>query len=145
MLTFTSAPVESPLEVIGELRATVHVSCDRPTFDVFVRLCEVDDKGRSWNIADGIQRIVVDGDDPDAVHTVTVELTPTAVRFRRGTRIRVQVAGGAHPRYARNFGTLAPLADATESDLHAARLLIHHDAEHPSSISLPVASPDGSG
>jgi uncharacterized protein len=141
VLTFTSAPMEHPLEIIGELRATVHVSCDRPTFDVFVRLCEVDDKGRSWNIADGIQRTVVDRDDADAVHAVTVHLAPTAYCYRRGTRIRVQVAAGAHPHFARNFGTLAPLADATDADLVAANIVVHHGDEHPSSISLPVPAP----
>jgi hypothetical protein len=42
-----------------------------------------------------------------------VRLWPTAHRFKRGHRIRVQVSSGAFPRYARNPGTGEPHATAT--------------------------------
>ncbi len=35
--------------------------------------------------------------------------TPIAHRFRAGSRIRVLIAGGSHPRFARNLGTGEPL------------------------------------
>ena len=41
--------------------------------------------------------------------TVTIELDAVAHRFRAGSRIRVLVAGGSHPRFARNLGTGEPL------------------------------------
>jgi predicted acyl esterase len=50
----------------------------------------------------------------------------------------VQVSSGAFPRYGRNPGTGEPRATATR--LLAATQSIHHDAEHPSSITLPVGS-----
>lgn len=51
-------------------------------------------------------------------------------------RIRVQVASGAFPRYARNLGTGEPRATATT--LRAADQAVHHDPAHPSAIVLPV-------
>ena len=64
-------------------------------------------------------------------------LWPTAHRFKRGHRIRVQVSSGAFPRYARNLGTGEPRAAATR--LVAADQSVYHDPERPSAIFLPVA------
>jgi predicted acyl esterase len=61
---------------------------------VFVRLCDVDEKGTSTNICDGLVSVT----DADQTTRVTVQLWPTAYRFARGHRIRVQVSSGAFPR-----------------------------------------------
>jgi putative CocE/NonD family hydrolase len=146
VLTFTSAPLEEPVEIIGPVSAEVTVraasvrsngSADlAPHFDVFVRLCEVDTQDRSWNICDGLARAAdVAGDSV----VVRVDLWPTAYRFAPGHRIRVQVSGGAHPRFSRNPGTGAPLGH--ELELRAVR----QELLSPSSISLPVSDPAYSG
>ena len=64
-------------------------------------------------------------------------LWPTAHRFRRGHRLRLQVSSGAHPRVARNPGSGEPLGTATT--MVAADQAVYHDPEHPSAIVLPVA------
>jgi uncharacterized protein len=71
----------------------------------------------------------------DGVHAVEVELWPVGHRLRAGHRIRVHVAGGAHPRHARNPGTGEPLA--TARNLLAAENEIFHDPDRPSAIRLP--------
>ena len=48
---------------------------------------------------------------------------PVAHRFRAGSRIRVLVAGGSHPRFARNLGTGEPLS--TGSRLRPATHTVH--------------------
>jgi len=63
---------------------------------------------------------------------VSIELWPAAHRFRSGHRIRVQVSGGAHPRYARNPGTADPLATAV--DLRPVEVEVAHG---PSLVRLP--------
>ena len=111
--------------------------------DLFVRVCDVDAQGVSRNVVDGIQRLSVRsipapdlsaGDD--GVLAVDVELFPTAYRIAAGHRIRVQVSGGAFPRFARNFGTTEPFATATR--YVCCRFEIHHDAQHPAQVTLPV-------
>lgn len=72
----------------------------------------------------------------DELGPVQVALWPTAYRFRRGHRIRVQVSSGAFPRFARNTGTGEPHATATV--LHAADQEVHHGAGCPSAVVLPV-------
>lgn len=91
---FTSAPLVDPLDVMGAVAAHVHVARDNPHADFFVRLCDVDPNGRSINVCDGIVRLGP-GDPVDGI--VAVALLDTAHLFARGHRMRVQIAGGAHP------------------------------------------------
>jgi len=72
----------------------------------------------------------------DELTCAAVRLWPTAHRFRRGHRIRVLVASGAFPRYARNPGTGEPHATATR--LVAADQTVYHDPGHASAIILPM-------
>lgn len=131
VLTFTSEPLGEDLEVIGEISAQMWVRADRPSADVFVRLCDVDERGRSWNITDDLVRIATNG-----VTRADLRLAPTAYRFAKGHRLRIQVSGGAFPRFARNLGTGEPHATATVG--HATRLEILHDDAHPSVVTIPA-------
>ncbi|RDI24541.1 CocE/NonD family hydrolase [Lentzea flaviverrucosa] len=130
VLVFTSAVLDADVEVIGEIAAEVWLRADRPSCDLFVRLCDVDGRGRSLNICDDLVKV-----RPDGVTRVTVALSPTAHVFRRGHRIRVQVSAGAFPRFARNLGDGGPSHTATEP--RATTVEVFHDAGHPSSIVLP--------
>jgi uncharacterized protein len=132
VLIYTTAPVDADVEVVGEVSAQIWFQSSLPQADVFVRLCDVDPEGKSWNICDGLTSV----SGADELASVTVQLWPTAYRFRRGHRIRVQVSSGAFPRYGRNPGTGEPRATATR--LLPATQSVHHDQEHPSSITLPV-------
>ena len=143
VLVFTGPPLPSDLDVVGQVRARVHVRSELEHADVFVRLCDVDPTGASRNVVDGIRRLdprTVPADDvevcDDGVLAVDVELYPTAYRVRAGHRLRLQVSGGAFPRYARSLGTAEPFGTATEG--RSCRFEVHHDAAHPSRLVLPV-------
>jgi putative CocE/NonD family hydrolase len=101
VLSFTSDVLTEDLCVFGNPVAELAHGCDHPYVDVFVRISEVDAKGRSRNVSDAYRRL--DGSARDGV--LTLELDAIAHRFRTGTRIRVLIAGGSHPRFARNLGT----------------------------------------
>ena len=101
VLTFTSTPLVEPLEVVGSPRVELVYETDNPRADFFVRLCEVRQDGRSINVSDGFTRLRPD--QPNG--TIQLRLDAIAHRFNPGVRIRLQVSGGAHPRYARNLGT----------------------------------------
>jgi putative CocE/NonD family hydrolase len=132
VLKYTTAPLEHDVEVVGEVEAQIWFRSSLPYADVFVRLCDVDERGRSFNVCDGLVSLT----GADALQRVTVVLWPTAHCFNRGHRIRVQVSSGAFPRYARNYGTGEPRATATR--LIAANQAVYHGPDHPSAIILPV-------
>jgi len=150
VLTYTSPVLAEDLTVIGPLTAELYLRSSLEHTDFFVRLCDVSEKGRSFNLSDGIVRLT-----PGSVHTredgvfkLDVAMWPTANTFRAGHRIRLQVSSGAHPLFCRNTGTGEPLATATT--MRSADQEVFHDASRPSSISLPVvrllaAEPLGDG
>lgn len=140
VLVFTGTPLDRDLDVIGEVGARVYVRTDLGHADVYVRLCDVDSRGVSRNVTEGILRLRpgTPQADEDGVVTAEVGLFPTAYRFRRGHRLRLQVAGGAFPRFARNHGTGEPAHEAVDGK--PCRFEIFHDPARPSAITLPVFS-----
>jgi len=132
VLKYTTGVLEHDVEVVGEIGAEIWFRSSVPYADVFVRLCDVDERGRSANVCDGLVSLST----ADTPSLAAVRLWPTAHRFKRGHRIRVQVSSGAFPRYARNHGTGEPRATATR--LVAAAQFVYHDPAHASAIILPV-------
>ncbi|HJT58135.1 MAG TPA: CocE/NonD family hydrolase [Ktedonobacteraceae bacterium] len=138
VLTYTSAPLEQDLDVIGPVQVELFARSSLEHTDFFTRLCDVDEHGTSLNVCDALLR-VEPGQQPtttDGCLRLTIDLWPTAHRFRRGHRVRLQVSSGAHPRYARNTGSGEPLASATK--LVVADQSIYHDPKHPSSVELAI-------
>jgi putative CocE/NonD family hydrolase len=138
VLTYTSSPLERDTEAIGPVSAELFVRSSLEHTDFFARLCDVEPSGRSTNVCDGLLRLVPGrpAPEPDGCLKVAIDLWPTAYRFRRGHRLRLQVSSGAFPRWARNLGSGEPLATATT--LCTADQEVYHDPAHPSAIILPV-------
>jgi uncharacterized protein len=131
VLTFTGPPLNEPLEVIGNPVVELVHHTDNPHADLFVRLCEVRKNGRSINVSDAFQRL-----EPEkSSGIIRLRLDAMAHRFTPGTRIRLQISGGAHPRYARNLGTAED--PATSSELATSRRTIFHGDGGCSRIFLP--------
>lgn len=107
VLGFTGEALTEDLDVCGVPVLELDHSSDVPDVDLSVRVSEVNRKGRSVNVTDGYRRL--------QHHTgrVRIELDAIAHRFAAGSRIRVLIAGGNHPRYAANLGTgEAPISGA---------------------------------
>ena len=132
VLIYTSDRLGEDIEVIGEVRADIFFRSSLPHADVFVRLCDVDARGRSWNVCDGL----TSSSGTDDMTTVAVRLWPTAYRFARGHRIRVQVSSGAFPRFDRNLGSGEARGQAQTP--RPAEQRVFHDRAHPSAVILPV-------
>jgi len=138
VLTFTSGVLAQPIEVLGRPVVELAHGTDNPHADVFVRLCEVHPDGRSINISDGFVRL-----GPGHMRRpLTIELETVAHRFASGSRLRMQVSGGAHPRFARNLGTGED--PATGTALAPSRRSIGHGADEASRLLLPCAEGQGS-
>ena len=140
VLTFTTQPLAEPVEAIGEVSAELWARAQPPHFDLFVRLCEVGADGVSRNVCDGLRSVEPDpaAISEDGVAHVVVELWPTAHRFAAGSRIRVQVSSGAHPRFARNPGTGEDRATADPQRMQPVDVELLRDQAHPSRLILPV-------
>jgi uncharacterized protein len=133
-LAFTGDLLTEDIEVLGVPMVDLDHSTDNPHADLFVRLSDVDGQGRSHNITEGYVRL-----DPDREPGPTVvRMRPTAHVFKSGHRIRLIVAGGSHPQFARNLGTGEN--PGTGSELRPSTHTIQCDAQHPSCLVLPTVN-----
>jgi hypothetical protein len=72
---------------------------------------------------------------------VSLPLTGVSHVFQPGHRIRLQVSGGAFPRYARNLGTARDPITGTQTAPVSYR--VFHGGPRPSAITMPVLAPGG--
>lgn len=138
VLAFTSAPLKSPLTIVGRIRTRLFVRSSLQYTDFFARICDVDKNGVSTNICDAIIRLVPGKVAPDQNDVMRIEfyLHTTAHTFPGGHAMRLQVSSGAHPRFARNLGTDEPIGSATR--MQKARQELFFGPNYQSSITLPV-------
>ena len=149
MLTYTTAPLESDLQIAGYPVITLRMAADREDGSVFVYLEDVAPDGRSRFVTDGGMRLLhrkvsrnpyFEGEVPyqsfaraDAepmpvgqAVDVTFRLWPVAALIREGHRLRVAIAGAD----ADTFDLLPADGDIT--------FTVHHGGEDGSRIELPV-------
>ncbi len=143
VLVYTSEPLEQAVDVTGFVRAKLFVSSDARDTDFTVKLVDVHPDGSAWNVDDTILRARYrEGYDKEVLMEdgEVYELNPTAMstsyEFKAGHRIRVEVASSKFPQYMRNLNTGGNNYDETEGVV--ARNTIHHSAEYPSQIILPI-------
>ena len=130
---WTTPVLDEDLEVLGTPTLELFHDSDNPHVDLFVRISEVGDDGRSHNVTEGYRRL----DPARGPGAITLEVRPIAHRFRAGTRLRLLVAGGSHPQFARNLGTGEN--PGTGVGLRPARHTIHHGQGGSSRLVLPVS------
>jgi putative CocE/NonD family hydrolase len=132
VLTYTTPALSVDTDVIGEVRAEIWFHSSRPSADVFVRLCDVDAKGHSRNVSDRLIRLdpAIPAGRPQELE---IELDPCFHRIVEGHQVRLQISGGAFPRYARNLGT-----DSLPLDGRTLRPSTHTIDCQASSLRLPI-------
>jgi hypothetical protein len=133
-LVYTSAPLESDLEVVGYPTVVLHASATAEVAFFSVKLCDVAPDSRSTFVTRGLlnatRRDSLREPEPlvpGRVYELRIELDCCAWVFPAGHRLRLVVAGGDWP----NIWP-APLPST-----HA----IYRGPEHPSRLELPVAPP----
>ena len=149
VLVFQTPPLERDIEVTGRLIVKLWASSDGPDTDFTAKLIDVYPPSRDYpagvdlNIGDSIVRARYRESltsakmlKPGEPQEFTIEMYPTSLVFRRGHRIRVDISSSNFPRFDVNPNTGEPLNQ--QRRLRIAENTIHHDAQHPSRILLPV-------
>lgn len=161
VLTFTSPPLAEDLEVTGPIVLELHASSDQADTRFIVKLADQRPQDAT-DRAKGVQpasTIVSKGWlkashrekdaarstpvrpfythanpqplTPGEVYVLAIEVLPVSYIFKKGHRIRLEIANGD-----------SQLTDSVFTHPYHPTLIgadtVHHDAAHPSSISLPV-------
>jgi hypothetical protein len=144
VLTYTTAPLGSPIEATGAVQARIFLQCSTPDTDLLVRLSDVYPDGRSMMITEGTLRLRFRNPNgppagelmtPGLTYEINLELWPTSIIFNTGHRIRIAMTSSSDPRFDPNPNT----GDAfrANSNTQVATITILHDASNPSAIVLP--------
>ncbi len=102
--TFTSPPLETPLDVVGFPAAILAWESSAPVATAVVRLSDVAPDGTSSQVTAGILNLTHRDShaspaplEPGAVTSVRIQMRSTAYRFLPGHRIRLSVASSYWP------------------------------------------------
>ncbi len=150
VLVFQTAPLADDVEVAGPVNVKLWVSSSAPDTDFTAKLVDVYPpsadypEGYALNLTDGVLRAKFRNSwerpellEPGRVYEINVELYPTANRFVRGHRIRLDISSSNFPRLDVNGNTGD---NPARSQVKVpAENTVYHGAERPSQIVLPVA------
>lgn len=137
VLSFDSAPLDRDVEVMGKPIVEILHSSDNPHVDLFVRLSDVNGKGVSRNVCE-VYRRLDPGRAPDGKAVrIELDLVGCAHVFKKGSVIRLMVAGGCFPHYAFNLGTGEN--QGTGTTLRPATHTVFTGGDGSSKLVLPVS------
>lgn len=143
VLVYSTPPLEEGLEVTGFIETTLYVSSDVKDTDFTIKLIDVYPDGTAYNLDETIQRVRYrEGYDkevfmePGKVYKVELPLMATSNYFAKGHQIRIEISSSNFPRFTRNLNTGG--ANYNESKGLIAHNVIHHSAQYPSNIRLPI-------
>lgn len=134
------------LSLRGEVELKLWVSCNRVDCDVHVRLCDTFPDGKRYLLAETIQRAKlrdyarVQLLEPGTPVELTLHLPPHAYTFAKDHMLTLLITGGNTPRYERNPHTGEDAWDGRSA--LSADITLHHDADHPSRVTLPLLKAD---
>jgi uncharacterized protein len=133
--TFTSEPVEEPLDLLGPASADLTVDADGDSTHVIGRMLDVDSRGSARYVLEGSAII-----DCSAGPTrIQICMADTAYRLRAGHRLRVAVSTSLFPLYLVHPGTEESPFSAVEHRSRTQRLIFGGGAG--ASLSLSVRRP----
>ena len=142
-LVFTSKALTKPIEVTGQMSATLWAATDAKDTDWNIMLLDVFPDGHAERVQDGVARARFrQGNDKEvlltsgSVEKYDIDVWFTSRVFQPGHKVRVTVSSALFPKYDRNLNTGGN--NERDSTFVVAHQRVLHDAAHPSHITLPV-------
>lgn len=144
ILVYSTDVLKEGVELSGPIDVTLFVSSDAKDTDFTVKLIDVDENGKAWNLDETIQRMRYrDGyDKPLAwmesgkVYKVTFQPMTTSNYFAPGHRLRIEVSSSNFPRFDRNLNTGGRNYDETKGVV--AKNVVHHSKQYPAEVTISV-------
>jgi putative CocE/NonD family hydrolase len=146
VLCYTSDVLKEDVEVIGPLKIILYAASSAVDTDFCGKLVDVYPSGAAYNVSYAASGLLTTRFrestenpsliEPGKVYKYEINLRPTAVVFKKGHRIRVEISSSDFPLFNRNLNT--GKNPYTSTEMVKAHQTIYHDSQHPSHIVLPV-------
>jgi putative CocE/NonD family hydrolase len=144
ILVYSTDILKEGFELSGPIDVTLYVSSDARDTDFAVKLIDVDETGKAWNLDETIQRMRYrDGYDKPLVwmeagkvYKLKFQPMTTSNYFAPGHRLRIEISSSNFPRFDRNMNTGGNNYDEVKGVV--ARNAVHHSTQYPSEVVISV-------
>jgi len=143
ILYYLTSTLEEDVDVVGEPEVVLYASSSAPDTDFFARLIDDEPGGLATEVSYGMIRARYRGPGPEAcllapgeVTEFRIRLGPTACRFCKGHRIRLEITSSDFPNHDRNHNV--GRNDLYDAEMVTAEQSVFHCRQHPSRLVLPV-------
>ncbi|HEY6989772.1 MAG TPA: CocE/NonD family hydrolase, partial [Bryobacteraceae bacterium] len=143
VLVYSTNPLSRDMEVTGPVSLDLYAKSSAVDTDFTAKLVDVWPNGFAQNLTEGIIRARYRDSrekpalmNPGEVYKFTIDLWATSNLFRQGHKLRLEISSSNFPRFDRNLNT-GRSAASTSAHVTASNTILH-DAEHPSTLILPV-------
>jgi putative CocE/NonD family hydrolase len=123
ILVYTTPPLEEPVEITGEISATLFAASSATDTDWMLRLVDITPEGEAFQIVDGVVRARYRTSrtspsplTPGAVERYEVNLWATSLVLDRGHRLALVISSSNFPKYDRHPNLYADLCKTTKRD-----------------------------
>jgi len=143
MAVYTTEPFEEDTEVTGDINIKFWLSSSARDTDFMFTLIDVHPNGKAYPLVERMVRARYRNDpytpeflEPWEPTEFNVYIGSTAMLFRKGHRIRIEITSSDFPRYNRHLNSDEPIGSARNIQIATQR--IYHSKTYPSHIILPV-------
>jgi putative CocE/NonD family hydrolase len=142
ILVYSTPPLERAIEVTGPVRATIWASSSAVDTDFTAMLVDVAPSGEAINLCDGILRARWRSSRakpmllaPGQAEKFEIDLVATSNLFKKGHRVRLEVASSNFPRFDRNLNTGK---GPDSGEVVVATNTVFHDTQRASYVEMDV-------
>jgi putative CocE/NonD family hydrolase len=156
-LIYHSEPFQADTEVSGFFKLSAWISIDVPDTDFYVSVYEITTQSESIRLStDGMRARYREGPRTTELIRTCDPLRYEFERFtfvsrvvKRGHRLRLVIAPMGRlleTTFAeKNYNAGGVVAEESAADGRAVTVMLHHDAEHPSTLYVPLGRPESPG
>ena len=149
MLIYHGAPLTEATEIAGSPRLKVWLSLDQPDTDLMAWLYEVKPDGSNVLLGFDAMRARYRESRREARLVVPGIVEPyefneflfIARRLEKGSRVRLVIGPTPRKFFEHNFNAGGVVSKESGKDARTVMVTLHHDAERPSALYLPMAQP----
>lgn len=143
ILVYETPVLEKDVSIAGPVVAKLYAATSAKDTDWFVSLVDIDEKGEPLPLVKGVIRARFRSSmtqpvllEKDKVYEYDIDMWQTGITFRKGHRIRVEIASAMFPLFSRNLNTGGH--NEMDREFVSAQQKIYHSKEYPSHVVLPV-------
>ena len=133
VLTYTSAPLESDLDLVGAITLEVYCASENPSFDLCAVLSTVNLEAKVYNFTQGYIRVqAIDSN----LHLIQIPLQPTCMQIATGNSLRLSISAACFPAYPVNSGDGKLPHESRQIDNSIITIEVYSGGDYPSKLTI---------